>query len=218
MCWALKYLADHHDVQQRLRKDMRCGYKKAFSERRTPTAAEIMTCPIPYTDAFMEEVLRHSTVVPFGSRQATQDTTILGKDIPRGTVVLYLKNGPGILSNAYDIDENIRSETSRKGGNTVRAYSDVPLHEFSPERWMKQNAEGHDTYDPDAAPINTFGLGPRGCFGKRLAYLEFRLLLTIIVWNFELQRCAEELSSYDGRYKTFLMPWKCYVRPKRVTF
>lgn len=218
MCWALKYLADHHDVQQRLRKDMRRGYKKALSERRAPTAAEIMSCPVPYTDAFMEEVLRHSTVVPFGSRQATQDTTILGKAVPSGTVVLYLKNGPGILSNGYDVDENIRSETSRKEKSRIPACAEIPLQEFSPERWIKKDAEGHDTYDQDAAPINTFGLGLRSCFGKRLAYLEFRLLLTIIVWNFELQRCAEDLSSYDGRYKTFLMPWKCYVRPTRVTF
>ncbi|KAL7905016.1 cytochrome P450 [Trichoderma velutinum] len=217
LCWAVKYLADHQDVQQRLRKSMHVGYGKAFSEGHTPTTADITNISIPYADAVMEEILRLSTVVPFGSRQATQDTMVLGRRIPKGTVVIYLKNGPGFLTKGYDIDENTRSETSKQEKDRVSCHSQIPLDEFRPERWIKISTEGHEVYDPNAAPMSTFGLGPRACFGKRLAYLEFRLLLTMIIWNFELQKCPEELSSYDGRYKAFVMPWKCYVRLEKIT-
>ncbi|CEJ95183.1 hypothetical protein VHEMI10680 [[Torrubiella] hemipterigena] len=217
MCWAVKYLADNQAVQQRLRDDMRYGYRKALLEGRAPTVTEILSTNMPYTDAFMEEVLRHSTIVPFGARQATQDTIILGRKIPKGTVVLYLKNGPGILSDGYTFDTSIESETSRLDRSRIPGSADIPLEIFSPDRWIKRDAGGNITYNPNAAPVHAFGFGPRSCFGRKLAYLEFRLLLTIIVWNFELGQCATELSGYDGRYKTFLMPWKCYVRPKRVT-
>ncbi|EHK23104.1 uncharacterized protein TRIVIDRAFT_191659 [Trichoderma virens Gv29-8] len=197
--WAVKYLADHQDAQQRLRKSMHAGYAKAFSEGYTPTTAEITGISIPYADAIMGEVLRFSTVVSFGSRQATRDTTVLGRRIPKGTVVIYLKNGPSFFTKGYDIDESIRSETSKQEENRI-----------------KKDTGGNEIYDPNAAPMSTFGLGPRDCFGKKLAYLEFRLLLTMIVWNFELQKCAGELSSYEGWYKTFVVPWQCYVRPNKI--
>jgi cytochrome P450 len=46
--------------------------------------------------------------------------------------------------------------------------------------------EKGDEFDPSAKPVLAFGLGLRGCFGKRLAYVEIRILITLIIWNFEL--------------------------------
>jgi len=62
----------------------------------------------------------------------------------------------------------------------------------------------------------TFGLGPRGCYGRRLAYLELRLILMLVVWNFELQKCPVGLSSYASVDKLTHAPQQCYVNPQNV--
>jgi cytochrome P450 len=61
-----------------------------------------------------------------------------------------------------------------------------------------------------------FGLGPRSCFGRRLAYLELRLTLVMIFWNFELKKCPEELSSYNAITKLTRMPKQAFIRLEKV--
>ncbi|EJT67975.1 hypothetical protein GGTG_14448 [Gaeumannomyces tritici R3-111a-1] len=57
-----------------------------------------------------------------------------------------------------------------------------------------------------------FGLGTRGCFGRRLAYLEQRVSLTLLVWSFELSPCPPELSGYAAVDGLTHRPKQCYVR------
>ena len=50
----------------------------------------------------------------------------------------------------------------------------------------------------------------------RLAYLEMRILLTMVVWNFELMKCPPELSSYKVYTGITQKPVQCYVRLRRL--
>ena len=63
---------------------------------------------------------------------------------------------------------------------------------FNPERWRREET-GKEVFDAVSGLLLTFGLGPRGCYGRRPAYLEMKLMLVLLVWGFELQRCPEGL-------------------------
>jgi cytochrome P450 len=94
MGWGLKYLAKHSDVQTRLRKDLREAFPRALQEGKNPSANEITKARIPYLDAFIDEVLRHSGGQPTNVRVAISDTEILGYHIPKGTDVFMLVSIP----------------------------------------------------------------------------------------------------------------------------
>ena len=48
--------------------------------------------------------------------------------------------------------------------------------------------------------------------GRKFASLELRILVTLIVWNFDLQPVPEALASFAGHDKILHEPEKCYVR------
>lgn len=58
--------------------------------------------------------------------------------------------------------------------------------EFIPERWLSKTAnrslfskDRHDAFYP-------FSLGPHGCLGKQLAWVELRVILARLHWNFDV--------------------------------
>lgn len=159
----------------------------------------------------MEEILRCGGATPLVDRQATCDTELLGHHIPKGTIVMCLSRGPSMLKPAFEVDDSKRSKTSQAA--KARAWDDEDIGQFKPERWL---AGGSDAapgeFDQQAGPSLSFGLGLRGCFGRKLAYLELRILVTLIVWNFELLPCPEELSGYGAKEGLTYKPKDCYVR------
>ncbi|KAJ8132968.1 hypothetical protein O1611_g656 [Lasiodiplodia mahajangana] len=214
--WALKFLADTPPVQDRVRSALQRGFPDAWAEKRDPSIREITSTVIPYLDATMEEILRCSGTVPGVDRQAIQDTELLGHRIPKGTIVIMLGQGPSMRSAAFDIDEHSRSESCQasKMNGKGRAWDTDDMADFNPDRWLteKTTPEGKTglEFDATAGPQLAFGLGTRGCFGKRLAYLELRILLSLIVWNFRLQKCPADLSSYGQKAGITHKPHQCY--------
>ncbi|KAK1961141.1 cytochrome P450 [Colletotrichum sublineola] len=214
MCWGVKLLADHPEAQTTLRSALRSAFPEALAENRSPTVREMSGTKIPYLDAAMEEILRCGGASPLVDREALCDTELLGRRIPKGTVVMCLNRGPSMLQPALPVDEATRSESSRAAKG--RTWDDADIALFRPERWLVESPEGSGAaaaeFDQQAGPLLAFGLGMRGCFGRRLAYLEMRIILTLIVWNFELLPCPEELSGYGAREGLTRKPKDCYVR------
>jgi cytochrome P450 len=213
LCWGVKLLADHPKVQRRVRDDLQAAFPEAKAERRLPSVSEITKASVPYLEATMEEILRVGNTVPIVDRDAIQDTTILGHFVPKGTHVFFLNTGPSFLEPAFDIDESLRSPQARDSKVGAWAAEDIAV--FKPERWLGIE-NGREVFNSQAGPINSFGLGLRGCYGRRLAYLELRLLLTVLLWKFEFQSCPESLSSYDAVDGVVHGPKKCYVRLSKV--
>ncbi|KAL0943556.1 cytochrome p450 [Colletotrichum truncatum] len=211
MCWGVKLLADNPRVQTKLREELRAGFADAAAEGRSPTIHEITSTKIHYLDAAMEEILRCGGAAALIDREATCDTELLGHHIPKGTVVMLLGRGPSMMKPAFDVDESKRSKSSLAA--KARVWDDDDISEFKPERWFIGN-EGEASYefDQQAGPQLAFGLGTRGCFGRRLAYLELRILVTLIAWNFELLPCPKELSGYGAKEGLTYKPKDCYVR------
>ncbi|KAK4939050.1 hypothetical protein LTR10_020624 [Elasticomyces elasticus] len=220
LSWALKHLAGNQDVQSTLRSHLRNAYEEAANERRNPTAAEITSVRIHYLDATLEEVIRTACIFPAVQRTATVDTTVLGHHIPKGTDVFLLQLGPGYFLPPFPIPDSQRHESSLKAHYQVGAWTPDAddMKSFRPDRWLVIDADGHQVFDAQAGPHLAFGLGPRGCFGRRLAYLQLRIILVLIVWNFELLPIPANLNSFDAIDVLTTQPEQCYVRLAKAKF
>lgn len=222
----MKLLTDHPAAQSRLRDSLEFAFADAVKANRLPSAQEIIETSVPYLDAVIEEILRVGRTVPLGSRQATQDTVLLGYAIPKDTIVLYLNHGRSYFLPSGNIEESRRSLQSREEKKRGRTNS---WHEngaslFQPERWLERSEPDSGKLERDddfvfnsqAGPINTFGMGLRGCFGRRLAYVELRIMLVLMIWNLELLRCPAKLSSYTAKLVHTGKPRQCFIRLKVV--
>lgn len=214
--FAAKRLGVHQEAQERLREALRRAHGDAYSEGRQPTVREISRVQVPYLDAFIQEVLRMDPPATASPRTTACDMVILGHVIPKGTMIVFAFDGPTINSPGAKVAEERRSESSRKaGGLSDWADSDYPCDEFLPERWIKGN--GVDgVYDAAAGPYLTFGSGSRGCWGKRLAYLELRLIVTLMVWNFYFDELPESCRNWDLEGKIFAKPREAPVKIRPI--
>lgn len=218
--WGIKFLADNQVAQGKLRAALQAAHPDAYAEKRNPTAAEIMhATPTSYLEAVIEEIVRLSGTSDAIQRVATMDTEVLGHLIPKGTELWMLGMGPSMLEPSFKIDDNLRSDSSRRvsAEGRSRAWDEsTNMAAFVPERWL-QMQNGRAVFDALSGPVLTFGLGTRGCYGKRLAYVEMRLIITLIIWNFQLLSCPPELSGYEAVTGITRKPRKTYVCLAKVS-
>ena len=71
-------------------------------------------------------------------------------------------------------------------------------------------------FDGAAGPQLVFGLGPRACWGRRLAYLEMKVMIAMLVWKFRLLETPEALSSYAGLEGIARVPKQCYLQLGKI--
>ncbi|KAH8589830.1 cytochrome P450 [Bisporella sp. PMI_857] len=193
--WALKLLADNPTVQDKLRSELQSAHAKTVAERR-PTAPEITSTAVHYRAII---------------RTAIVDVEVLGHRIPKGTEVFFMGNGPSIFSPAFPIDDSLRSQTYFATKEKVGCWNPEDMAAFNPDRWLVKE-DGKDVFDAAAGPLLTFGLGERGCYGRKLSYVEMKLFITLIVWTFELHKCPKELSGHEAVDKMTHGPKQCYVK------
>ncbi|KAK0610826.1 cytochrome P450 [Immersiella caudata] len=222
VAWGVKYLTDNQHVQARLRSALRSALPAATAEKRDPSYAEVTRAHIPYLDAFIEETLRHANTIAFVVRTAMQDTTVLGRHIPKGTDVFLMANGAGYLEPNITVEDATRSSGARssQGKALTSLWDDNDIAEFKPERWLTttvdEKGNKEESFDPAAGPTLAFGLGPRGCFGRKFAMLEMKILFSLMVWNFELLETPKELGGYEAVQRFAREPVKCFVRLARA--
>jgi cytochrome P450 len=217
VAWGMKLLADNAPVQERLRRELRAALPQATQQRRAPTYQELAKANIPYLDAVVDEVLRHANTIAFVVRTAQQDTTVLGRHIPKGTDVFLMANGAGYLEPRLPVDDAARSPGARRHPTNTKAlagdWNDKDIGAFKPERWLRNDSvTGQETFDAMAGPTLAFGLGYRGCFGRRLALQSLRAHFAMTIWHFNLLEPPAELGGYEAVQRFAREPTKCYVR------
>lgn len=115
---------------------------------------------LQYTEAMINEVLRKSSQANTGlQHSASQDTQLAGYNIPKGTVV---------MSAVDSIHNDPR-------------YWDKP-DEFLPERFL--DSEGKLVMKKEG--FLPFGVGKRSCIGESLARMEFLIIGTTVLQNFNI--------------------------------
>ncbi|KAJ9610803.1 hypothetical protein H2200_005580 [Cladophialophora chaetospira] len=210
LAWGLMYLTDASVAQDKLHSKLHDAFPSSSKERRQLTLDEIIKTNIPYLEAVVEEILRFSIVIPVLSRQAVVDTTILGHAIPKGTDVEFVFNGPGFLKPQFPVNFDLRSETSKS--STIGDWDDGDIHKFVPERWLDIDGSGKEVFNPLKGPMLTFGGGPRGCYGKRLAYMEMRIILALLIWNFKFLPLRTPRRPFGILENITTEPSECLIR------
>jgi cytochrome P450 len=212
LMWTVKHVGNHPRVQKKLRGILQGHFGQ---ENGDLTAEQISTANIPYLDAVVEEMSRCAGTGPGVMRTAVHDTTVLGHHIPKGVDVFMMTNGPGYMEpNTINegIPEHVRSDSSRANKDrAVPLWEDSDITVFKPERWIKTDEKGVDTFDVHAGPTLQFGGGIRGCFGKKMAYLEMRMFIALLVWGFDLEVVPEKLRGFEAFDSLTHKPKQCYV-------
>lgn len=161
------FLLRNPPEMQKLTDEIRKSFRQV-SEICTERVADLT-----YLNAVIEEGLRLCSPVAIGLPRVVPEggAEVSGHWLPAGIFV----SASGYASNRSTL-------------NFLNAPS-----AFDPSRWLSDSASSAETsllksssLTPSSA-FNPFSLGPRNCIGRNLAYLEMRLILTHLLWTFELE-------------------------------
>ncbi|KAL2815869.1 cytochrome protein [Aspergillus cavernicola] len=160
------------------------SYKRLVSEIRDrfSSSAEVSLSSLgtlPYLHSVITEALRMYPPVPLG--------------MPR-----VIPAGGAVISGRYVPEKTTVAVASWAGSRSSSNFSQPDL--FLPERWLKDTPDGDNDKNGAAQP---FSLGPRGCPGKSLAFMEAGLILARLLWSFDLQ-LLPECSNWDDQ-RAFLI-------------
>ncbi|XP_022107914.1 cytochrome P450 2J2-like [Acanthaster planci] len=152
--WGMLYMMAHPEIQRRVQKEL----DDVTSRNRLPRISD--KPELPYTEAVLCEIQRIGTIVPVHVHMSSEDTTIAGYNIPKGTIV-----ATSIWQIHYD-----------------------PLvweepEEFRPERFLNQDGK----FRPRLEFI-PFGIGRRICLGEHLAKMELFIFFTHLLHHFTLKK------------------------------
>lgn len=178
--------------------------------------SEINGTSIPYMDAVIEETTRFAAVATIIARTATCDTHILGCPIPKGTNIMVILTGPSFKEPPIVVSESLRTPTCTEAKDRIPMWEDDGAA-YKPERWLKRRRDDAtgvetDVFDPLAGPNLAFSIGPRQCFGKKLAQLQLRTFMTLLTWNFKFDVLDETLNGEQPVEKMINLPRDCYVK------
>ncbi|RYP09689.1 hypothetical protein DL764_001115 [Monosporascus ibericus] len=213
LVWTLKFLTDYPGVQAKVRHELHAVHSRAAKENRLPSIAEIIAAKVPYLDAVIEETLRlrAAFIIP---RDASRDTVLFGHRIPKGTTVLLVAQGPDFSSPSFSVENAERYLISKAEPQQFPGNGDKDLRVFDPQRWLVRKDNGEVSFDGASRPQLGFGLGPRACWGRRLALLEMRIAISMLVWKFDYLATPKELSGHVGVYDISYKAIQGYVRLK----
>lgn len=204
--------------QARLRDELSTVLPRAVADRRPPSFEELRCTQLPYLDAFLEETLRLNQVPV--TRETIRDTTILGRQVPKGCLVLLVSNGPGFLSPPPPcvMASEQRSSTTHATRLGDRCDNGRDLGMFDPERWLvgSDKERAGVAFDGTAAPQLVFGHGVRGCWGRKLAQMEMRMVVALLVWHFEMAEIPGPLAIDDATEMIARRPSMVFVRLRKI--
>lgn len=153
MVWALHLLSlkENLGVQERLRDEIRAAFPGGMPETVSYEQIEALR----YLRGVTSEVLRFFPPVPLTARHASEDTTLGGQFVPKGTHIV-------IVPWAMNRSKELWGEDA---------------DQFRPERW--EEGQGESNY-----AFMTFLAGPRGCIGNVFAKVEYKCLLAALIGMF----------------------------------
>jgi hypothetical protein len=79
---------------------------------------------------------------------------------------------------------------------------------FEPERWLRPKKSAAATeedveFNANVAPQDAFGLSMRGCWGRKLAYIELRMLVALGGLAFRFVACHAGAEQYSGELECY---------------
>ncbi|KAM0789153.1 hypothetical protein ACM66B_000004 [Microbotryomycetes sp. NB124-2] len=175
LTWLLWTLARHRGVQDRLRAEVRAARAAAEAEGQDDLSLDSLN-GLEYMDAVVREILRVEPPVSMTLREAAADDVVpLSKPIKT-------KDGKRELVNFY-VKKGARVMVSIVAVNKDPALWGKDAEEFNPDRWLggKEPQGAVGVY----SRMLTFLAGARACIGYRMAVLEIKAILSVLIDEFE---------------------------------
>lgn len=163
LTWALLILCNRKETVLKMVHE---EIDRVIGKGESPTADHRQS--MHYTMAFLQELLRYRTILPFSVARSTSCNTVLGNfQIAKGTTV---------IENLYAVhnDENLWNKPEV----------------FNVERHLDD--DGKFVKSPNVIP---FGVGIRYCIGRQLAEVQMFIVLVRILQKFSLQSDAQKAQS-----------------------
>ncbi|CAI0557637.1 unnamed protein product [Linum tenue] len=155
--WTMSELIKHPRVMKKLQEELRTKIGREIETVHEADLAE----ELEYLNLVIRETIRlHPPIPLLAPREMTQDATIMGYDVPSGTM---------IMTNAWGI------------GRDAKDWPESP-EAFWPERFLDGNNVDFRGQDYQLIP---FGAGRRGCPGISFALAVVELALANLVRNFD---------------------------------
>lgn len=148
LSWSLMYLVANPKIQDKIQNEL----DQVVGRERRPRLSD--RSQLPYTEAFILEMFRHSSFLPFTIPHcSTTDTVLNGYFIPKGICVMInqwqVNHDPNLWKDPYN---------------------------FRPERFL--NEDGLSLNKTEMEKVLIFGLGKRRCLGEAIGRTEVFLFLT----------------------------------------
>ncbi|XP_009975988.1 PREDICTED: cytochrome P450 1A5-like [Tauraco erythrolophus] len=155
LSWSLMYLVTYPDIQKKIQQEI----DQTIGQERRPRLSDRGT--LPYTEAFILEMFRHCSYLPFTlPHSTTRDTVLNGYYIPKDRCVFV---------NQWQVNHD------------EKLWKDPQT--FNPERFL--NAEGTEVNKVDGEKVLIFGLGKRRCIGEPIARWQIFLFLSTLLQQLE---------------------------------
>ncbi|KAI1750670.1 cytochrome P450 [Xylaria castorea] len=209
LTWFVKFMEAYPSAQTTLRAALNAAFKT-----KRPSIMEILETDIPYLDATCEEAFRLAGVAKGNLRQALVDTEILGYKIPKGAEVFMNYH---VSRTPVPVDQSKRTPGGQaaidKHGDGFQSNAGRDIGAFEPGRWLvKDENTGKEVFNAYALPSLAFGGGYRGCAGRKLASMELRIVVTLLILNLEFLELPNEYKAMSAREKIFREPDMPYVK------
>ncbi|XP_053151340.1 cytochrome P450 1A1-like isoform X2 [Hemicordylus capensis] len=172
--WMFLYLISNPEIQTKIQEEIdgKIGLKPPrFGDRKD----------LHYTEAFISEIFRHTSFIPFTIPHCTtKDTTLNGYFIPQNTCIFI---------NLYQVNHD---ET---------LWEDPYL--FKPSRFLDENGEFNKSL---AEKVLIFGMGIRKCLGEEVARNEVFVIITTVLQQLRLESLPEDKLDLSPIYGLSLAP------------
>ncbi|KAF2005223.1 cytochrome P450 [Amniculicola lignicola CBS 123094] len=160
LCGLTNFLLRNPDKLDRLKKELRDAVKVESDLNMDVLGS------LPYMNACIEEGLRIFPPVPIG----------LLRTVPKEGAIIDGHQVPG----GYSV-----CVASWAAAHSSANFADPDS--FIPERFLASEDPKHLYVNDVKKAAQPFSTGPRGCIGRNLTYVELRLILGALLWNFDLE-------------------------------
>lgn len=158
--WAIYEIARRPEMQSRLQKEIRTHIPLLKECVNIGSSIKSM----PYLNAICSEVLRFYPFIPFATRVASEDNTILGTFVPKGTVVSFAAHATNYHKSLWGPDAD----------------------QFDPEHWMgpKQARSGRSKSN---YAFLTFSARAKSCISQGWTHSKLACLVAATVGQFNIE-------------------------------
>ncbi|KAK2898652.1 hypothetical protein QQF64_032096 [Cirrhinus molitorella] len=182
LSWAVVYLVNYPVIQERLQKEL----KEKIGKDRIPCLSDRTNLPL--LEAFILEIFRHSSFLPFTIPHCTsKDTSLNGYFIPKDTCVFV---------NQWQVNHD------------PELWKDPSC--FNPDRFL--TADGTDLNKMEGEKVLIFGLGKRRCLGESIGRAEVFLFLAILLQRLQFSGMPGETLDMTPEYGLTMKHKRCLLR------